>query len=153
MCESDVVSVPHPEAVVIQLDSNEVDMLISGLSDWGGPAYGSDALAVAMGFRDLEDLIEEAQRLIDDIQFRRPMTIRDWTRALVATELAYASSVLGSGGEWTSVRDGSDADWIRTLRRLQSKVPADSASLGTIPGLARDGGDLTHGGGASRPTG
>jgi hypothetical protein len=67
MCEPEVVSVSPPKAVVIELDPDEAGMLISGLSDWGGPAYGSDALAMAMGFSDMEDLIEQAQRLSDDI--------------------------------------------------------------------------------------
>jgi hypothetical protein len=145
MWEPDLVPVPRPEAVVIELDPDEAGMLISGLSDWGGPAYGSDALAVAMGFRDLDDLIEQAQRLMDDIQFRRPMTIRDWTRALVATEFAFASSVLGTGDEWTAIRAGHDVDWLRTLRRLQSKVHADPELLLTTPEPARGGADLACG--------
>jgi len=145
MCEPEAVSVPLPDAVVIELDPDEAGMLISGLSDWSGPAYGSEALAIAMGFRNMDDLIEQAQRLIDDIRFRRPMTVRDWTRALVATEFAFTSSVLGSGDEWAGMRDEDDADGIRILRRLQSKVPADPETLATHPQPTLGGADLAQG--------
>jgi hypothetical protein len=149
MCEPDLVSVPGPEAVAVELDADEEGMLILGLNDWGGPAYGSDALAVAMGFRDLDDLVEEAQRLIDDIRSRRPMTVHDWTRALVATEFAFASSVLGTGDEWTTIQGGDDADWIWILRRLQNKVPANRQWLITSPEPPRGAADSPGGRGES----
>jgi hypothetical protein len=35
-------------------------MLVYGLMDWAGPAQGTNSLAVAMGFSDLEDLQDDA---------------------------------------------------------------------------------------------
>jgi hypothetical protein len=124
------VSKSPAQSVAIELTDDEAQMLVSGLSDWGGPAYGSEALAVAMGFAGLEDLYLEAQRMMCAIQHRRPMTVRDWTRALVATEIAFASSVLGTGvDEWTCIRAGRGAEWLEVLERLQSKLPADPTLL------------------------
>jgi hypothetical protein len=73
-------------------------MLVYGLMDWGGPAYGTNSLAVAMGFSDLEDLQEDGDRIARAIAAGRPLSVRDWTRALVAAEFALASEVLGTGG-------------------------------------------------------
>jgi hypothetical protein len=50
-CPAGVCEPPVPPAMVsVDLDLEERDMLVRGLDDWGGPANGSDALAVAMGF-------------------------------------------------------------------------------------------------------
>lgn len=108
---------------VVDLTSQERTMLWYGLKDWGGPAHGTDALAVAMGFSDLRDLRKEGDRIAEAIASDQPLSLRDWTRALVATEFAFASEVLGTGGEWTTIQGGRDEDWIIVLRKLQWKVP------------------------------
>lgn len=107
----------------VALTDDERTMLVYGLKDWGGPAHGTDALALAMGFSGLHDLQEGAERIADAIASGHPLPVRDWTRALVATEFAFASEVLGTGGEWTTILGGRDEDWIGVLRRLQGKVP------------------------------
>ena len=118
------------ELVAVDLDEEERLMLVQGLNDWGGPAYGSDALAVAMGFASMDQLCAEAQVLTSTLRRSEPLCIRDWTRALVATELAFASTVLGTGpDEWGTINGGSDEHWLAVLTRLQSKVPADSSAL------------------------
>src|SRR3978361_521278 len=57
----------------IDLDPEERHMLIRGLVDWGGPAYGSDVLAVAMGFASMAGLVDEAQTLIEAIKDERAL--------------------------------------------------------------------------------
>jgi hypothetical protein len=107
-------------------------MLVQGLSDWHGPADGSDALASAMGFVSLDQLDAEALPLIEAIKQRQALSIRDWTRALVATEFAFISAVLGTGvDEWTTINGGSEEHWFSVLRRLQRKLPTDSEALPT----------------------
>jgi hypothetical protein len=105
-------------------------MLLAGLLDWGGPAHGTDSLAVAMGFSGLEDLDQEASRILARIQEGAPLTVRDWSRVMFATEVIFASDLLGTGSEWTVIQGGDDAHWISVLRDLQSKIPASREFLG-----------------------
>jgi hypothetical protein len=127
--------------VPVDLDSEEREMLVCGLNDWGGPAHGSDALAVAMGFESIDHVGAEAPALVRAIQEGCSLSVRDWTRALVATEFAFVSVVLGTGvSEWSTINGGSEEKWFGVLRRLQRKLPADSA---TLPALASSPGDPT----------
>jgi len=76
------------ELVQVELTLEERQMLSIGLNDWGGPAYGSEPLAQAMGFEDLDNLCEESQLVGSAIRDRQVPSRRDWTRAMVATEVA-----------------------------------------------------------------
>jgi hypothetical protein len=116
--------------VAVDLDQDERYMLIHGLRDWGGPAYGSDALAVAMGFQSMDQIHGEAAHILDAINRNLPLSVRDWTRALVATEFAFMSTVLGTGcDQWTTINGGTEEHWFRILRRLQRNLPADPDAL------------------------
>ena len=113
------------ERVQLDLRPDERSMLVVALVDWGGPAYGSEPLARAMGFESLERLYEESQELADAISRNQPLSRRDWTRAIVATEIGFVSA-LGTGcGTWESVHGGRAERWFGVLLRLQSRVPAD----------------------------
>jgi hypothetical protein len=105
-------------------------MLVYGLNDWGGPAHGTDSLAVAMGFASLDDLQDDGGRIADAIAAGQALPVRDWTRAMVATEIVFVSDVLGTGIEWTVINGGTDAYWIDVLRSLQRKVPHGRRFLG-----------------------
>ena len=119
---------------LIDLEPDERQMLVHGLVDWGGPANGSDALAVAMGFANMHQLHIEAQNLIKAIDTSKPLSIRDWTRALVATEFAFVSEVLGTGlGEWSSITGMDPEHWIAILQRLQDKLPSYAEALRVRP--------------------
>ncbi len=48
--------------VAVDLTDDERYMLVTGLNDWGGPAHGTESLAVAMGFTGLHDLHRETSR-------------------------------------------------------------------------------------------
>lgn len=111
------------KAVTVELDDDERMMLIYGLRDWDGPGYATDSLALAMGFSSASHLLDEAARIARAITDGQALSVRDWTRALIATEFAYTSAVLGAGNEWTTIHAGSDEHWINVLRRLQHKVP------------------------------
>jgi hypothetical protein len=116
--------------VFVELDQDERYMLMHGLLGWGGPAYGSDALAVAMGFQSIDQVYGEAAHIVDAINKNLPLSIRDWTRALVATEFAFMSTVLGTGcDQWTIINGGTEEHWFRILRRLQGKLPAEADAL------------------------
>ena len=128
---------PTPDPVVdgdrevtVDLTDDERYMLVTGLNDWGGPAHGTESLAVAMGFAGLQDFFRERERILARVEAGQPLTIRDWSRALFATELIFASDLLGTGSEWTVIQGGDDGEWMWVLRRLQAKLPASRTFLG-----------------------
>lgn len=104
-------------------------MLVYGILDWGAPAYGSDELAVAMGFESMADLRSSREPLIEAIEAGQPLSIFDWTRTLLAAEIVFASRVFGTASEWTSIHAGTDEHWFAVLRRLQVKIPIDRRLL------------------------
>jgi hypothetical protein len=124
------MSEPPVKTVSLELTEDERRMLVYGLRDWGGPAHGTDSLAVAVGFASLDHLQEDGGRIADAIAAGRALPVRDWTRAMVATEIVFVSDVLGTGSEWTVINGGTDAYWIDVLRSLQRKVPQGRRFLG-----------------------
>ena len=91
-------------------------MLTAGLVEWGGPARCIDRLAVAMGFVDVEDLFRQSKSLLTAIRNAEPLLRRDWTRSLFATEIVFASDVVGSGWDWQLTVGWSDEQTIHVLR-------------------------------------
>ena len=117
------------DLVGLDLTDEERRMLFYGLIDWGGPARCTEVLAIALGFDGLEDLDREGQRIAHDIYDGRPVSLRDWTRALFSAEIVFASDVIGTGAEWGVIQGGDDAHWLGVLRTLQRKVPASRGYL------------------------
>lgn len=91
--------------------------------EWGGPARVTQELAFAMGFRDQAELFSEGDRIIDLLEQRQPLTALDWARTVLATEIVFASSLVGSGWDWSITTGFSDADTIKLLRGVQRKLP------------------------------
>lgn len=113
----------NPEEIIhADLTDAERFVLNQGLAAWGGPAQCTEAMARAMGFRDVADLFDEGGRIVRDLHARRPLSRRDWTRALPATEIVFASDVLGSGTEWPATTGLDDRDTLQTLRGIQYKL-------------------------------
>ncbi|WP_238603822.1 hypothetical protein [Amycolatopsis sp. Poz14] len=110
------------ELVSIELADEEREVLRRGLNEWRGPAHCTEALAVAMGFRNVADLHEEGNRLHAALTAGDPLSTRDWRRVLVATEIVFASDVFGSGCDWSITTGYSDEDTIKILRRLQRTI-------------------------------
>lgn len=75
-----------------------------------------------MGFAGVQDLFAQSDRLIEAIEGRHPLSRWDWTRALLATEIVFASDVMGSGVEWPITTGLDDTQTLRTLRALQRKL-------------------------------
>src|SRR5207244_252306 len=93
-----------------------------GLGEWFGPARHTEAFAIAMRFRDDDDFVRHAARLFEALGHHHPLTAIDWTRIVLATELAFASDVVGSGLDWQTTTGISDEDAVRLLRSVQRKV-------------------------------
>ncbi|XAS68206.1 hypothetical protein V3C33_02425 [Micrococcaceae bacterium Sec5.7] len=108
--------------VEIDLVDEERKLLWRGLLEWGGPARCSEAMAIALGFRGVADLLEEGQRMADDLKAGRALTRCDWRRALLATEVAFASDVVGSGIDWSTTTGMDDDRTLRVLRSAQRKL-------------------------------
>ena len=105
--------------VTFDLDADEVAMLCDGLTDWFGPLEIGERLAVALGFRGVDDMWTEGDRIARAIATGQPLMARDWSRAVAATGVAF----FAEAGEWTSIRGGTDAHRIGVLQGIQRKVP------------------------------
>ena len=101
-----------------------------GLVEWGGPAYCTDALAVAMGFDNVADLAVQRDRLLRSLDAGAALSRWDWTRTLLATEIVFASDVVGSGFEWPTTTGLSDASSLEVLRGLQRKLVGGLVPIG-----------------------
>ena len=108
------------EFIAIDLTDDERAVLRAGLVEWGGPARVTQEFAVAMGFRDQDDLFAEGDRIRVDLEAERPLSPFDWARMVLATEVVFASNLVGSGWDWSSTTGFSDGDTI-------SGPPRDSA--------------------------
>jgi len=82
-----------------------------------------------MGFSGLDDLYATGRRLQQAIEQRMPLTRLDWLRALLATEIVFASDVVGSGHDWMFTTGISDADTIARLRGLQVTLGRETSGL------------------------
>jgi hypothetical protein len=108
----------------LPLTDAERDLLWAGLVEWGGPARCTDDLAVAMGFASVEDLFAQGDRIGKVLKEKQPLTRQDWVRTLLATEIVFASNVVGSGHDWSITTGIADDESIRLLRSVQAKIPA-----------------------------
>jgi hypothetical protein len=126
------------ELIAIDLTDDERGVLRAGLVEWGGPARVTQDLARAMGFLDQADLFRQCDRIITELEADRPLLAFDWARTVLATEIVFASDLVGSGVEWSITTGLSDEDTVRTLRGLQRKLPGPvraviGSELGTRP--------------------
>ena len=111
------------DKINLDLSAEERDLLVRGLIEWGGgPTRPTDALAPAMGFKNLTELRSGVRALYDALERHEALTAGDWARALIATEFAFASDYYGSGVEWTIATGHADEDTIRLLRAVQRKL-------------------------------
>ena len=74
-----------------------------------------------MGFADIATLFTEGRRLRQELEAGTAMSKRDWERALVATEIVWASSFYGAAGDWEIVA-WDDQRTLRVLRQIQRKL-------------------------------
>jgi hypothetical protein len=124
-------SVADPnEMIDFDLTDDERFLLDRGLAEWGGPAYCTDALAVAMGFDSVADLTLQSDRLRQSLRAREPMSRWDWTRVQLATEIVFASDIVGSGVEWHTTTGLDDMRTLDRLRTLQRKLVTGHVPIG-----------------------
>ena len=105
-----------------ELSADERDLLREGLVQWGGPASLTEALAIAMGFAGVDDFFVQSNRLRGALENGEGLSNVDWTRALLATEIVFASDTIGAGVEWSTVTRFHDSETLVILRGLQRKL-------------------------------
>ena len=116
----------------IELGTDEQRMLHQGLASWGGPGRMTQELAQALGHESVADFHLFSRRVTAALSPQCELPPLDWTRALAAVEICFASDVFGAGYEWSIVTGMQDAESIAVLRGLQSKlVGVYSALVGT----------------------
>lgn len=108
----------------LPLTEDERNLLRDGLYEWKGPARVSEEFAIAMRFRDEADLFAEGDRIGRDVTAHVALSALDWARALLATEVVFASDLVGAGRDWATATGRSDRHTIELLREIQSKMPA-----------------------------
>ncbi len=110
-----------PTAADFGLNDDELDLLRAGLREWGGSARLPHTVARAMRFESEADFTVQRRRTERSLSQGEPMSFSDWRRVLLATEVVFASDVVGSGlragptrsqsGEWSSATSG----WLVSL--------------------------------------
>lgn len=112
------------EPVHFELSDQESTLLWQGLGHWGGPADLTDAMAVAIGFASTADFFDEEERSSAALKEKAALPPADWRRILLATEIVFASDIVGAGYEWQAVTGWDDEATLRILRRLPQRFPA-----------------------------
>lgn len=120
-----------------RLTDDDRRALTRGLWQWGGNAYATEELAVAIGFASEVALREEGDRIAQTIKRGDQLSMLDWMRALLATEVGFISSGCGLGGSgsvWSTVADLDDQVTLRILRRLQERFSTGPWVVGKVFG-------------------
>jgi hypothetical protein len=95
------------------LTDDERVLLARGLLEWGGPATPTIEIANLLGFVDVQDLYDKGGSIARSIRAGEPIAAADWRRALLATEIVFASDLIGSGVDWSMTTGLADKDSIR----------------------------------------
>lgn len=115
--------VDDDEVIEVVMPAEESDLLAHGLLHVGGPARPTDLLAQVIGFDGVRTMLHDGARIRRTLRAGHPrLTKRDWSRALVCTEIAFASSYYGAAGDWTNVTGLTEEHSLRTLRRVQDRL-------------------------------
>ena len=123
------------DIVAVDLPDEQRELMIKALSLWGGPTRPTDTIARAMGFANADAIEGDGERLRTALGERRGVSMRDWARALVATEIVYGSSYYGAGTDWDCVTGWSDEHTLPVLRSLQRSLGGLRAPPRHIGGL------------------
>jgi hypothetical protein len=106
------------ELADVDLTDDERRLLLAGLMEYGGPAAGAGALAPLVGAESVDAFFQLTDRLSAAIKNGQPLSDLDWARALVLTEICWASDILGAASEFdTNLPDERALPALRSLQR------------------------------------
>jgi hypothetical protein len=125
----------------LSLSADETRLLLAALLQWCGPANCSEEFAVAMGFRNATLLSTTCWKIRYAIERDEPLQPMDWARAILATEVGFASDLMGCGVDWgtlTGLRDHSAVETLRSVQRKLASItmPLRGKGLGTYPAMS-----------------
>lgn len=119
----------------VELTDDERRLLLAGLMEYGGPAAGAGALAPLVGAQNVEEFFQLTDRLSAAIKDDQPLSGLDWARALLLTEICWASDVLGAASEFATNLPDDRA--LPALRSLQRKL-VTGERIQALIGLSRE---------------
>lgn len=130
---------PMTESSLITIDLTERERLFisRALYEWQGPAAWKPLPIDALGLADWDDFDQLVLRLSDTVQHGAPLSELDWARALFLTEISWASSLVGSGLDFSTVTDFDDIEAITLLRSIQRKISSRRRADLLFPGRGR----------------
>jgi hypothetical protein len=103
----------------VKLTDDERSLLRDGLVHWSGPAKLSAGIAALFELESIE-VLQHTFDEIDELLVANSTLDRSQLRtAILATELMFASDMVGAGVEWETVTGRSDAETLKLLRPLQ----------------------------------
>ncbi|MBI3224408.1 MAG: hypothetical protein HYZ39_05045 [Mycolicibacterium cosmeticum] len=106
------------ELVHVDLADDERILLLTGLMEYGGPAAGAAVLPPIVGTNSVDEFFQLTDRLSAAIKNDQALSDIDWARALVLTEICWASDLLGAASEFgTNLPDERALPALRSLQR------------------------------------
>lgn len=110
------------ELIAIDLTDDERMLMILGLNEYFGAAQqGWQLLIPLVGLSTTDEFRALLHQLMEAIENKKSLSELDWARALLLTEISWASQVLGAGIDFaTNVRDEKAAPLLRSIQRKVS---------------------------------
>lgn len=132
------------DTYALDFTDDQRQLPLGGLIEWAGPAHGHPLVAPLVGAATVGEFYELTTRLSEAIEDRQPLSALDWARALLLTEICWASNLLGAGVDWHSTRDENTIAILRSLQYtigydLQLLIdnagftPAEQGTITTVP--------------------
>jgi hypothetical protein len=120
------------------IEPDLLHLLNDGVGYWAdGPLDASDEVANVFDCQDARDMATVLLQLHTQLNQGQALTMRDLMRALLATELAWASAVLGDPTDWENITGRSDGQTLAGLRRLQEGLRDAGAPLRNLHPFAQ----------------
>jgi hypothetical protein len=107
-----------PTLVTIDLTDDERLLMVLALNEYFGAAQrGWPLLIPLLGLSSTDEFRALLHQLMEAIEDKKPLSDLDWARALLLTEIGWASQVLGAGIDFaTNVRDEKAAPLLRSIQ-------------------------------------
>ena len=87
-----------------------------------GPGYRPAIIMRALMLSERKELSALGSRLSAALCSNSPLPASDWARALLMTEVGFASRVAGQGSQWTTTTNLRDEETIIILRTIQAQM-------------------------------
>ena len=112
---------PAKDKIPVNLTAAQRALLVTGTWLWfDGPNHSDNSTTAAMmGLKDGQRVSAELRRISGLLVAEEPLTSGDWARALLATEIGFASRIYGSVNDWVNVTGADEVQTFLLLREVQ----------------------------------